>query len=173
MKTKALKICIVILISIILLGNNEVLAIKDPAELIISEHIPGDDELESVGEIILGVITVIGYALSIIILIAMGIKYMMGSVEEKASYKKTMIPYAIGCLLLVAAPMIANVVYDASKPLKTSRVIETYYCEDCMTLYTYCTDRHKHYLTSCYYCTGCEKIVTKTCNYCGATYQEK
>lgn len=29
-----------------------------------------------------------------------GIKYMTGSLEEKANYKKTMVPYLVGCVIL-------------------------------------------------------------------------
>ena len=119
MKKGLIKI-ILMLIVIIMIGNHSVFAIKDPAELLISQTVPGDEELEDLGKTILGVITVIGYAMSIIILIVMGIKYMTGSVEEKASYKKTMIPYVVGCVILVAAPTLTNIVYEASKPLKSS-----------------------------------------------------
>ena len=37
---------------------------------------------------------------------------MMGSAEEKAEYKKTMIPYLVGALLIFAATTIVNVVYN-------------------------------------------------------------
>ncbi|MEI3401230.1 MAG: hypothetical protein V8R51_02250 [Clostridia bacterium] len=40
----------------------------------------------------------VGIVLSVVILIILGIKYMMGSAEEKAEYKKTMIPYLIGAV---------------------------------------------------------------------------
>jgi hypothetical protein len=37
---------------------------------------------------------------------------MMGSAEEKADYKKSMIPYLVGAVLVFAASTIAGVVYD-------------------------------------------------------------
>ena len=37
---------------------------------------------------------------------------MMGSASEKAEYKKTMIPYLVGAILIFAASTIANVVYQ-------------------------------------------------------------
>ena len=37
---------------------------------------------------------------------------MMGSAEEKAEYKKTMIPYLVGAILVFAASTIANFVYN-------------------------------------------------------------
>lgn len=42
----------------------------------------------------------------------LGIKYMMGSIEERASYKKSMLPYFIGAILLFGAVNITAVLYD-------------------------------------------------------------
>ena len=42
----------------------------------------------------------IGIILSVIILAILGIKYILGSVEEKAEYKNDIIPYLIGAALL-------------------------------------------------------------------------
>ena len=39
-----------------------------------------------------------------------GIKYMMGSASEKAEYKKTMIPYLVGAILIFGASAITKVV---------------------------------------------------------------
>lgn len=36
---------------------------------------------------------------------------MMGSPEEKAEYKKTMMPYVVGAVFIFAASQIAGVVY--------------------------------------------------------------
>ena len=44
-----------------------------------------------------------------------GIKYMMGSAEEKAEYKKTMIPYLIGAVLLFAAVNLATYIYGIAE----------------------------------------------------------
>lgn len=43
---------------------------------------------------------------------------MMGSAEEKAEYKKTMMPYLVGALLIFAAVTIANMVYNFTSTLK-------------------------------------------------------
>lgn len=68
---------------------------------------------------ILGTITVIGIVISAITLTVLGIKYMIGSVEEKAEYKKSMIPYIIGVVLLLATStavgLIARLTQDAIK----------------------------------------------------------
>lgn len=36
---------------------------------------------------------------------------MLGSAEERADYKKTMMPYLIGAVLIFASVTIANMVY--------------------------------------------------------------
>ena len=41
-----------------------------------------------------------------------------GSAEEKAEYKKTMIPYIIGAILVFAASAIASIVMGISKNIK-------------------------------------------------------
>lgn len=60
---------------------------------------------------LLGYINVIGIVISVIVLVVIGIKYMLGSVEEKAEYKKTMMGYLIGALLLFMTTTIANILY--------------------------------------------------------------
>lgn len=61
---------------------------------------------------LIGYINVIGVVISVIVLIVIGIKYLLGSVEEKAEYKKTMMGYLIGALLLFSTTTIANILYN-------------------------------------------------------------
>lgn len=63
------------------------------------------------GQNIIGVIQAIGSITAVVVLVALGIKYMMGSVEEKAEYKKTLMPYVIGAVLIFAASNLASVIY--------------------------------------------------------------
>ncbi len=60
---------------------------------------------------ILGVIQVIGVVISVVMLIAIGIKYMVGSVEEKAEYKSSLKPYIIGAFVLFTGTMIPNIIF--------------------------------------------------------------
>ena len=61
------------------------------------------------GGIILDFITTIGIVQAVIVLIILGIKYMIGSVEEKAEYKKSMIPYLIGIVMVGSISAIIKV----------------------------------------------------------------
>ena len=59
---------------------------------------------------IIGVIVTVGVIISAITLCILGIKYMVGSVEERAEHKKTMIPYIIGAVLLFAASSVVGII---------------------------------------------------------------
>ena len=72
--------------------------------------------MKIMNNIISGVATV-GSVLSIIILMVMGIKYMMGSLEERAEYKKTLVPYMIGAIFVFGASNIANLIFTVAKDL--------------------------------------------------------
>lgn len=71
-----------------------------------------DDEIQAFGGKILSAVTTAGIVLSVIVLAALGIKYMLGSAEEKAEYKKTLMPYLVGAALIFGASAIANIVYN-------------------------------------------------------------
>lgn len=71
-----------------------------------------NSELTNKGNGIITVLTVIGTIVSVIVLIILGLKYMLGSVEERAEYKKTLLPYVIGASLTFAASAIAGVIYS-------------------------------------------------------------
>lgn len=58
---------------------------------------------------ILSVITNIGILLSVIIPAVLGIKYMIGSVDEKAEYKKDMVPYLVGAFLLFGISTVVKI----------------------------------------------------------------
>ncbi len=64
---------------------------------------------------ILGVVQVIGSLLSVICLIALGVKYMLGSVEEKASYKKTLVPYVIGAIMTLGISNLLSIIYQITQ----------------------------------------------------------
>jgi type IV secretory pathway VirB2 component (pilin) len=62
--------------------------------------------------VFLGFFQMLGSIVSVICLIVMGVKYMMGSVEEKAEYKKTLFPYILGAFMVFATVNLLQVVYE-------------------------------------------------------------
>ena len=73
---------------------------------------PKGNEITGVGEKVIGIVTMLGSILAVLVLVILGIKYMMGSTDEKAEYKKSMLPYVIGAVLVFAASSIASVIYN-------------------------------------------------------------
>lgn len=68
-----------------------------------------DSEATTIISEILSLITSIGTVVAVLMVAILGIKYMLGSVEEKAEYKKDLIPYFIGSILLFAICTIVKV----------------------------------------------------------------
>lgn len=70
-------------------------------------------KVTNIGGKIINIIQVVGIVVAIAVVLIIGIKYMTGSVEQKAEYKKVMIPYIIGAVLLVAGTSIVRVIFNA------------------------------------------------------------
>ena len=83
-----------------------------PSNVVGKENVNGSTQILNVGNSMVGILRTVGIVLSVIILIVIGIKYMMCSAEEKADYKKTMIPYVVGAGVLFAASALAEVIYQ-------------------------------------------------------------
>lgn len=71
----------------------------------------GTSTLVTTGKNIVSVITTIGVVVSTVVVAVLGVKYMIGSVEERAEYKKTLMPYFIGAVLVFGASTIAEIIY--------------------------------------------------------------
>lgn len=70
------------------------------------------DKMGTIGNKIIGAVKIIGTIISVTALIVLGIKYIFGSVEEKAEYKKTMRPYLIGALMVFAITTFLGIVQE-------------------------------------------------------------
>lgn len=113
MSVKTMKILTTIatILLVISMGASIVYGLT-PDELNANPDATGTTEIKTFGENIMGVVQVVGVVIAVVIIMILGIKYMMGSAEEKADYKKTMIPYMVGAILIFAGSTIANVVYQ-------------------------------------------------------------
>ncbi len=98
-KKKVSIICIVFIVCILFMS--QVYAFNPYHYRPDSENsVTGATRLQEMGNNIVGVIQVIGSAISVITLVVIGIKYVMGSSAEKAEYKQTLKPYLIGAIML-------------------------------------------------------------------------
>lgn len=84
----------------------------------INNYLPGDGdgmteedkkEVSSKASIALTVITYIGTVASVVMLGVIGIKYMLGSVEQRADYKQDLVPYVVGAVMLFGISTIAEI----------------------------------------------------------------
>ena len=75
------------------------------------------DGITNIGNQIITILSTVGSIASVIVLIILGLKYMMGSKKKKAEYKKTLMPYVIGAALVFAASAIAGIVFSFTQGL--------------------------------------------------------
>lgn len=78
----------------------------------------GGDKVINMAKPIINAISVIGIVVAVITLLVIGLKYMTGSVAEKADYKKTMIPYIIGVVMLVGITQILKILVNLVSSVK-------------------------------------------------------
>ena len=115
MKKHLLRIFTVLVLSIIMISNMipEVYGIiPDSPESYISSD-TDNQAIVPIGSVIVGIVRAVGIALSILILVIVGIKYIIGSTQERAEYKQTLIPYIIGAILIFAGSQVTQIIYDA------------------------------------------------------------
>ena len=67
-------------------------------------------ELAEKGGKLLGIVSTVGIVLAVVAIMVIGIKFMMGSVEEKAQYKEHIKPYIIGVSLVFCISTILRVI---------------------------------------------------------------
>ncbi len=77
-----------------------------------SESSEDAQRLKEIGQIIISVLKIVGVAVAVIMLMALGLKYMSGGASEKAEYKKSMIPFLIGALVLIVGPQLVGIIYN-------------------------------------------------------------
>lgn len=106
------KIITAIFISLLIISISVSCLALTPSEIKGNSGVTGTNEITALGKSLVGILQTVGIVLSVIVILVIGIKYMMGSAEEKAEYKKTMIPYIVGAALIFAASVFANVIYQ-------------------------------------------------------------
>ena len=104
----ALMILAMILVSTSVFASNSI----DPNDIKGRIDASNTDSVRNIGGRIIGIVQVVGNIVAIAMLIVLGIKYMMGSAEERAEYKKTLFPYFIGAILIFAAANLEHMVYS-------------------------------------------------------------
>ncbi len=86
----------------------------EPKELTTSDA----GEFIDIANSVIGAIRIFGTVVAVVALMALGIKYMLGSAQDKATYKETMIPYIIGAVMVFAIPNIIGIILDLVSQIK-------------------------------------------------------
>ena len=107
---KAYKVfSIVMMVLMIACICTNVFAVIDPNGIVPGDT-EADDTMLNIGNKILGFITNAAMILAVVVIAVLGVKYMMGSTEEKSEYKKSLLPYVIGAVLVFGAGAIGRMI---------------------------------------------------------------
>ena len=91
----------------------------DPSDWKPSDLNPGDvQEITDSAKVIVSFIRYMGIVVSIIALLILGMKFMVGSVEERAEYKKSMKAFLIGVLIFFALSQVLALIIDVASSFK-------------------------------------------------------
>jgi len=114
MKLSKVLSIVVLAVMLVAVASNVVLATQIGGVTINPNAGTAGGAVTNLGNKIIGIIQVVGTVTAVAVLAVLGIKYMMGSAEEKAEYKKTLMPYLIGAVLVLLAVNIVKWVADAA-----------------------------------------------------------
>lgn len=116
MNKKTMKLISVLLVAIMCVFciSSICMAEVDPAQIDGKDTSIDTDKIQGIGNQIATVIRNVGIVAAVLIIMYLGVKYMLGSAEEKAEYKKVFMPYLIGAALLFGASAIAQAVISFS-----------------------------------------------------------
>lgn len=118
---KVLSVLMIVLMVMSICAN--IFAAVNPDEIKSDKSTNADSTITNIGSTILSIITSVGIVLAIVVVSVIGVKYMMESSEGKAEYKKTMIPYLVGAVLVFGASAIGKGVINMGKALTTDTTI--------------------------------------------------
>lgn len=112
-----LNIIIIMLIALICLSSiSYVHASSDPIEnpdFYAPKDTTGNNtKFIEIGNTIISIMQVLGTVIAVVAIMVIGIRYMFGSLQDRANFKETMIPYLIGAIMVFAIPTILKVIFD-------------------------------------------------------------
>ena len=111
MSKKTIKIISILAIIVcVIMAVTPVFADIDPTQLTGTTDADAETAISGFAGKVIGLISNIGIVASVIILMVIGLKYLTGSVEEKADYKKSLMPYVVGVIVIFGASAIAKFV---------------------------------------------------------------
>lgn len=70
------------------------------------------DDFKKTAKKVMGLIRNVAVIAGVLLIAILGVKYMLGSVEEKADYKKSFVPLIVGAVVVMAATQIATMIFS-------------------------------------------------------------
>lgn len=110
--TKILSVLMVVIMLTVAISPVVNATTLNPNSVKPNDNTTAGNKIVSVGGSILGIVRSVAIVAAVVIIAILGVKYIVGSTEEKANYKKAFMPYIIGILLVVAATQIATWIWD-------------------------------------------------------------
>lgn len=119
---KTIKIVSTLLIAVLLIiaVNNVCFATTSYKDIISNVDSNANGESADLGDLkttaakVVKALRNIAAIIAILVITILGIKYMIGSTEERAEYKKSFIPLIVGIVVVVAAASIATALFSVA-----------------------------------------------------------
>ena len=116
---KTIKIISTLLIAVVLIATlSQVCLATDYITIIEDVNTKGQgtatniDGVKNVAGNVIKLIRNVAAIAAVVIISILGIKYMIGSTEERAEYKKSFIPLIVGIVVVLAASSIASLIFS-------------------------------------------------------------
>lgn len=117
---KTIKIIATLLLAVLLVATVSQVALATYTQIIEDVDKKGEGvatEVNGVKELagkVIRIIRNVAAIAAIVIISILGIKYMMGSTQEKADYKKSFIPLIVGIIVVFGAAQIASMIFSVA-----------------------------------------------------------
>ena len=113
---KVLNVLVIAIMLVCICTNIMAVDIEEiKANAALKEADAGATQLNKLGGTIIAYITNAAMVVAVVMVAILGIKYMMGSVEEKAEYKKSFVPLLVGAVLVFGAAVIAKIIVSLAE----------------------------------------------------------
>ncbi len=110
-RIKKIRIVLFLIVALFVISNNIGVVFGINLDNITDKLSGGTaNEIKAIGTLIYSIINDVAIVVSVAVIAFLGVKYMVGSVEERAEYKKSMLPYLIGAVFVFGATTITNIV---------------------------------------------------------------
>lgn len=114
---KSFKIAIVALMLIltVFIFSTSVFANEINISNLKAEYTGDTTEMTTIAQNVMGLIRNIAIIAGVIILMVIGVKFILGSAEEKAEYKKSLIPLVVGIVIVISATTLVSFIFNFAK----------------------------------------------------------